>query len=289
MTLSTAVPFPGQPADVDSYATLMGLASPSGLVATSPVATVSGLVWTIPVGVVPYIKGFTCNVTAPDTRTATANTNTNPRLDRLVWRLDRVAKTITPVILTGTPAASPQLPTITNPDDIAGWYARNLGSSGGYQAGSVVAEWQPLSGLRADNAWSGSDTYGPGSNGTTMATWANVRTEGLIVRSGSSFQVQQPGLIAIHLEVASSSSYPGESNVQLNWTGGPWAAGLKRNTAHRIDLPDPGNLVQDISWVGVVKPNEIANPITVSCGWTPIGSTSPAAYTADLQIEYLGG
>lgn len=57
----------------------------------------------------------------PTTETVTVTTNTgstNPRIDRLVMRLDMSAKTIAPFQIVGTPAASPQAPALTQTDTV---------------------------------------------------------------------------------------------------------------------------------------------------------------------------
>lgn len=53
----------------------------------------------------------------PATETVTLTTNigsTNPRIDRLVMRLDMTAKTMAPFQIVGTPAASPSAPPLVN-------------------------------------------------------------------------------------------------------------------------------------------------------------------------------
>jgi hypothetical protein len=60
--------------------------------------------------------GYERTGTAWSTTLAT-NTNANPRIDRLVLRRDLAAKTVTPVVLQGTPAVSPAVPALTQAED----------------------------------------------------------------------------------------------------------------------------------------------------------------------------
>jgi chitodextrinase len=49
--------------------------------------------------------------------TVPANTSTNPRIDRLVLRRDLAARTVVPLVLQGTPAASPVAPALQQVED----------------------------------------------------------------------------------------------------------------------------------------------------------------------------
>jgi hypothetical protein len=61
------------------------------------------------------IDGLYVENPATETVTLTTNSgNTNPRIDRLVMRLDMTAKTIAPYQIVGTPAASPSIPPLVN-------------------------------------------------------------------------------------------------------------------------------------------------------------------------------
>ena len=65
-----------------------------------------------------WVEGFYFDSdTAKALTIATANA-TNPRIDRVVVRLDRTANTITTAVLTGTAAASPVPPTLTQTDTL---------------------------------------------------------------------------------------------------------------------------------------------------------------------------
>lgn len=60
-----------------------------------------------------FIKGRLYENTAVNTLTITTNTSGNPRLDRIIIRVNVPAQTIRAFVLTGTPAANPTLPALT--------------------------------------------------------------------------------------------------------------------------------------------------------------------------------
>ena len=60
-----------------------------------------------------YVKGRIYINTTPTTLTITANVSGNPRIDRIILRKSIAAQTIRLVVLVGTPAANPALPTLT--------------------------------------------------------------------------------------------------------------------------------------------------------------------------------
>jgi len=60
-----------------------------------------------------FVDGFFYSTDAELTKSISAADATNPRIDRVVLKLDRAANTITVVVKTGTPAASPVAPTLT--------------------------------------------------------------------------------------------------------------------------------------------------------------------------------
>lgn len=86
---------------------------PAASVGTGSLAvTASGLTLTLAAGRA-WVRGGGYENTAAKTISVTANANANARRDRLVLRRDLSAKTITPVVLAGTPSASPALPSLT--------------------------------------------------------------------------------------------------------------------------------------------------------------------------------
>lgn len=64
-----------------------------------------------------YIEGFFVESTAEEIVTINTADATNPRKDRIILKLDRTGNAITLTKLTGTPAASPTPPTLTQNDD----------------------------------------------------------------------------------------------------------------------------------------------------------------------------
>lgn len=65
-----------------------------------------------------WLRGFHYRNTAPLVLPVAAANPTNPRIDTVVIRLDRAADTVTAAVLTGTPAASPAAPALTQTDDL---------------------------------------------------------------------------------------------------------------------------------------------------------------------------
>lgn len=77
----------------------------------------SGLTITMALGRA-HVRGSSYERTSTAFSTAvTANATGNPRKDRLVLRRNLTAKTVTPTVITGTPAASPALPALTQSED----------------------------------------------------------------------------------------------------------------------------------------------------------------------------
>lgn len=70
------------------------------------------------------VRGHYYDSTALETLTISAASSTNPRIDRVVLRLDPTANSIALAVLTGTPAASPTAPALTQTD--AGVYEISL-------------------------------------------------------------------------------------------------------------------------------------------------------------------
>lgn len=60
-----------------------------------------------------FVEGFFFESDAQETLNLSAADPTNPRIDRVIVRLDRTANTIDLAILTGTPAGSPSAPALT--------------------------------------------------------------------------------------------------------------------------------------------------------------------------------
>lgn len=63
-----------------------------------------------------HIEGFYVNNSAEVIKSISTSDPTNPRIDRVILKLDRTANTITLEVKTGTPAGSPVAPTLTQAD-----------------------------------------------------------------------------------------------------------------------------------------------------------------------------
>lgn len=116
----TAGPFDTVSWSQDQWYRFAASWAPSGVI-DSPAASVgagslaltaSGLTLTLAAGRA-WVRGGGYENTTAKTITVTANANANARIDRLVLRRDLSAKTITPTLITGTPAASPTVPALT--------------------------------------------------------------------------------------------------------------------------------------------------------------------------------
>jgi hypothetical protein len=65
-----------------------------------------------------WVAGVQYSNTAPYTKTGTINGSADPRIDRLVLKMDKTAKTIVAVILPGTPAAVPLPPSTASTSNV---------------------------------------------------------------------------------------------------------------------------------------------------------------------------
>lgn len=118
----TSWPFgsgPGSASGEDRWAKMAPLWAPDGVLPTSPtVALGSGLTFVIPAEFEAWVRGFFYRNDSAKSVTAATNTNSLPRIDRLVLRLDMAAKTVTAAVKQGTPAASPSGPFLTQNDNV---------------------------------------------------------------------------------------------------------------------------------------------------------------------------
>ena len=262
--------------------------SPDGVWAAGPQVTLgAGLTFNVPVGFLGWCRGFAYRVTdSPLAKTGVANTNTLPRKDRLVLRASTTSPYgVVAAIKQGTPATNP-LPPVVAANETAICYATCPGSGSAQNYTGLVQEWNPLSNDRRRNAWSGTGTWGPGKNGTSVGNWTDVRGEGLITRLGNPFRIDQAGRWAFGLVGGPSPSVSGESSLRISWPGGPWIdnEGTMKSVLHGASP------VHSMFWEGVVKPSEIgaAHQLSILVGWTPDSGTALAPYSLDFYAEYLG-
>jgi hypothetical protein len=154
--------------------------APSGVVGSSGddayAATISGLALTIKrraaTGVAEaWVDGHMHRlVTADWSATVPANTATNPRVDRIVLRLDSTANTVALARLQGTAAASPVAPALTQVNDgiweIPLWRFTVPANSSA-----------PLTGLTDDRAWIGPEAAGGGGGGRIVAYGSSTSSQ----------------------------------------------------------------------------------------------------------------
>lgn len=139
------------------------------------------------------VRGHWYDSDAVETLAISANSSGNPRIDRVVLQLDPSADEAVLAVLTGTPAASPSAPALTQTDD--GVYELSLGfvavanGAAGIDAGNVsddrtfasIPYTPALSSRRPDGPvvgqriWETDTGYDMVWNGSA---WAPVRSEG---------------------------------------------------------------------------------------------------------------
>ncbi|HEU5475704.1 MAG TPA: hypothetical protein VFV67_34115 [Actinophytocola sp.] len=272
------------------WADMARLWAPDGLGADTPrVSLGSGLQFSIPDGLYGWCKGFFYKNVTVQTKTASANGNTNPRIDRLVLRLDRTANTVTPTIIQGTPAASPTPPAITAATDIPVARATCPGSGSAQNYNTLVQEWWPVSSLRGSHVWTRTQVVADNVGAVTLTSWTQQRSDGIVTLTGSNFKLNLPGLWSIRLFVFSDSSPTGVFTSNVNWTNGPWQESMS-DTRRRPAFPadGPGFLRSNATFTGMVFYDQAQQNINVSADWvTP--TTDDVSVVASIYFDYLGG
>lgn len=292
----------GASMDDDNWSDYSSVMAPNGIVAEGPRVTLtSGLTFSIPEGLAGRVKGFWYkNVTSAQTKTGTNNTNSNPRIDRLVLRYDRGLKTVTPTIIQGAPGASPQPPPLQNgPNlfDTAVCRATCPGNGSAQNYNSLVHDFVPVSATRGKHAWTAVGTVGAGghqfANLTAPASGSFPNwSQGTIatLSGGNSVLLNRPGIWALTMKVFSESGFPGISRMWLNWVNGPELFSdftVEQSRVPIADNPPTAQLRQRLFWQGNVSPLEAAQPLTLHALWSANG---PAInYQAEFYAHYLGG
>jgi hypothetical protein len=171
----SAYPFPQTPATVSRWARMARLFGPSSVLGnkdSNPYGlTVNGLTATIGRGTSgraeAFVRGFMHTLDAADwVHAVPANTDPNPRIDRIVARLDLATETVTLRRLPGAPAATPAVPALTQTDtvwDLPLWRFTVPGNSGA-----------PLASLVDDRYFADVDTGWQGASATAgdvTASW----------------------------------------------------------------------------------------------------------------------
>ncbi|WP_156893120.1 hypothetical protein [Actinokineospora enzanensis] len=289
-------PFDGAPVYEGQWAGMAPLWAPDGLDARTPVVTLgSGLTFTIPSGLSGWVRGHRYRNTAAQAKTAAANTNSNPRIDRLVLKLDRSANSILPVIKVGTPSASPVAPALTQTDtlwELPMWRATCPGSGSAQNYSGLTPEWRPVSTERARHVWTSSVTVGAGGQNFNAAWAADTQQrDGVASIDGSGrLLLNVPGRWSIRCDFTSDAVAAGISQVWMSWPGGSFeAAGgeIRDRRMRGSGSPGWGVLSQSLSWDGLVLAPEHLAPITCAAAWD--GPTSAVPYYARLAAHYLGG
>lgn len=102
------------------------------------------------------IRGHYYDNTAQETLTIAAADVTNPRIDRVVLRLDPTANSVVLAVITGTPAASPSAPALTQTD--GGIYELPLAQVAVAAAAVVISAGNVTDQRTIFNRWTGSVT-----------------------------------------------------------------------------------------------------------------------------------
>jgi hypothetical protein len=292
----------GASMDDDNWSDYSSQMAPDGVVADSPRVTLtSGLTFSIPLNFAGRAKGFWYkNISGAQTKSGTANSNSNPRIDRLVLRYDRAAKTITPVIVQGAPGASPQPPALSNGPNLFDTpicRATCPGSGSAQNYSNLVHDFVPISTSRAKHAWFASGLVGAGGTQFTnlaapaAGTYPNWVQGNIASLSGStSVLLNRPGSWALTMKVFSDSGFEGVSRMWWNWIDGPELFPdftVEQSRVPKADLTNSGHLRQRLSWTGLVSPTEATKPITLHALWLANGPS--INYQVEFYAHHLGG
>ncbi|WP_285610556.1 hypothetical protein [Actinokineospora globicatena] len=283
-------PFDGSPVYEDAWGSMASLWAPSGLDARTPlVALGSGLSFVIPSGLAGWVRGHRYRNTSAQTKTGDANSNSNPRVDRLVLKLDRTANTVLPVIKAGAPGPSPTPPALTQTDTV--WElpvarATCPGSGSAQNYSTLVQEWRPVSSERAIHTWTASASIG--ATAAPFTAWSAAASNDAMASIDGSGRLllNVPGIWSIRCDYVSDASVAGPSYVLLSWPGGAVPGSeLSDRRGRTPTAPGAGTMAQAIVWQGLVLSPQDDAPITVMAAW----GGSATTYTAVLQAHYLGG
>ncbi|GAB2964443.1 hypothetical protein [Saccharothrix stipae] len=144
-------PFDGSAVDELAWFRMASMFAADGLRPGTPNVTLSsGLSFVVPVGFEAIVRGtrYSVESSALTKTEAVTNSNSNPRLDRLVLRWSAAANSVTAQIKRGTPGASPTLPALTQEAGVT-W---EIGIA--YATCPGVASTQNYSNLVREPIWS---------------------------------------------------------------------------------------------------------------------------------------
>lgn len=265
--------------------------APDGVIAESPaVALTSGLTFSVPDGFEGRVKGYHYRSSGATTRTATANSNSLPRRDRLVLRLDRATKAVTTVIKQGTPSSGlPPLPSLTQTTtgvyEIPICHATCPGNASAQNYHTLVQEYTPVSSTRGVHSWTGSGTVD--STGLTVPLTVTSTSGIASLSGGTSVLLNRPGIWSIWGKAYSNGGTAGMSRVWLEWVGGP-SDGLDTDSRWRGEgFAGAGELDQQVRFCGLVTPVQATLPIQLKALYR--ANSAGVGYEFGLYAHYLGG
>jgi hypothetical protein len=280
----------------DGWSQMIGPLGPDGVIAESPAVTLSsGLNFVIPDTFEARCKGFHYRSAGSTTKAGEENTNSLPRRDRLVLRLDRTAKSLVPVVKKGTPSSgTPPLPGLTQTPtgiyEIPLYHATCPGNGSAQNYSNLTAEYSAVSGARGRHAWQG--TYLVGAADQRLTGIAALDGYGGTIATLASDQItlNRPGHWSLSLVGYSNNPSAGVSGIWMYWPGGPSAYAQLRDDRPRTPvsgMPASADLWQTRSWSGIVTPAQAALPIQLWAAWMSLGTS--ATYQLTMYADYLGG
>jgi hypothetical protein len=203
----------------DYFATLVGdgvFALPDGAL---KVTANTGMTVNVAIGKA-FIQGYRYYNTAVKTLTVSAANASNPRIDRVVIRLDLNARSIYAMVITGTPAASPVAPGITRSMS-TGYYDLCIAQIAVPAAATAIASGN-ITDTRADDSLCGSVktmyTLAVNDNGAVLysQTQALTTAQSAIARANLGLR----SLACLHMQTGSAwiSITAGQTTASLTIT-----------------------------------------------------------------------
>jgi hypothetical protein len=277
----TAYPFPQTPATVSRWARMARLFATSTILGSKDSnpygATVSGLTVTIGRGTTgraeAWLRGFMHTLDAADwVHAVPVNTDPNPRIDRIVLRLNLTTETITLARLQGTPGATPAIPALTQTDTLWEQPLHRFTVPGNSGA--------PLANLVDDRSFTDPDTGYQGAasiGGDVTASWIARTTPSAVASAGWSAVAWSPQLrlfVTVATGVNALTSPDGVTWTQRthgfagNWSAVCWSA--ERGLFVAVAATGATNNIMTspdgVTWTQRSQPNAYAlNDVT----WAP--------------------
>lgn len=162
-------PFDGSTVDELAWTRMASMFAADGLKPGTPAVTLgAGLSFVVPVGFQAMVRGtrYAIETSALTKTESVTNSNSNPRLDRLVLRKTYASNSTVAAIKRGTPGSSPTLPTLTQDDttyEIGIAYATCPGVASPQNYSTLVREpiWTDQGGwVEYNGAVTGFDAFG---------------------------------------------------------------------------------------------------------------------------------